>query len=195
MGDPMDKDQRRRLKQQYRKAASQQAVSEARKEVDRQARHWGIVRDYLDRASAEQLHVYAAWSNYDGNIPGIRYLADCPRLALGTAVMLFWQLGADYLTRLSGDELQDHQRERLALLRLIERRAVEGFYQPDAIAFDPHTGCESPGEYERLGPPLHAIARCMCEPVRGTLQIDLAEAARRYDQGLAGDVSAALRAL
>ena len=52
MGDPMDKDQRRQLKQQYRKAASQQAASEARKEADWQARHWGIVRDYLDRASA-----------------------------------------------------------------------------------------------------------------------------------------------
>lgn len=192
----MDKNQSRRLlKQQYKEAAAREAASQARREAELQETRWRLIQDYLDRASAEQLHMYAACSNYDGNGRGIRYLADCPRMALGTAVMLFWLLGADWLTRLRDEELQDHQRERLSLLRLIERRAVDGFYVPDAIAFDPHTGCAGPGECESLGPPVHAIARCMYEPVPGALRVDLAEAAGRYDQGLAGDVAAALRAL
>ena len=194
----MDKKHQRRqlLKQQYKEAAAREAASQARREAEARERRWQLIQGYLDRASAEQLHVYAASSHHDGNGRGLRYLADCPRMALGTAVMLFWLLGADWLTRLREEELRDDQRERLALLRLIERRAVAGFYQPDAIAFDPRTDCCAiPGENESLGPPLHAIAPCMVEPVRGRLRVDLAEAARRYDEGLAGDVALALRGL
>ncbi len=191
----MDEEQRKQLKQQARSVAAKEAEAMAQREAERDEAQWKIILDHLERANAEQRHVYVAYSNYDGNERGIRFLANRSDLSTGTAVMMFWFLGADYLARVKPEELRSHQQEKWQLLRLIEQRVVSGFYQGDAIHFDPADSIVRPGEYQSLGPLVQPIAPQMYTVAQGTTHVDLDEVAEEYDDGLPLDVSSAVWAL
>ena len=191
----MDEEQRKQLKQQAKSAAAKEAEAMAQREAERDEAQWKIILDHLENANAEQRHVYVAYSNYDDNERGIRFLADCPELSTGTAVMMFWFLGADYLARMKPEELRSYQQDKWQLLQLIEQRVVSGFYKGDTIHFDPADSIVRPGEYESMGPLVQPIAPQMYAVARGTDYVDLDEAAENYDDGLPMDVSSAVWAL
>jgi hypothetical protein len=160
----------------------------------REEQAWKLTLDYLAASTPAQKHIYIAQSNYDGNNRGIRYLIDNPALAQGSAIMLYWFLGADGFKRMSPDEIRDYQKDKLALIDLIEQRVASGFYQGEAIAFDPHEGIVPPGEYESLGPLVQPVPPAMYEPTAGE-PVDLDEAAGQYDEGLPESVATAVWAL
>ena len=191
----MDEEQHKQLKQQAQSAAAKEAEAMAQREAERDEAQWKIILDHLESANAEQRHVYVAYSNYDDNDRGIRFLADCPELSTGTAVMMFWFLGADYLARMKPEELRSYQQDKWQLLQLIEQRVVSGFYKGDTIHFDPADSIVRPGEYESMGPLVQPIAPQMYAVARGTDYVDLDEAAEDYDDGLPMDVSSAVWAL
>lgn len=165
-------------------------TDEQRTEATRQ-----LILDHLAIATPEQRHVYVAYSNYDDNDYGVRFLAQSPELAVGTAIMLFWFLGADYLCRVPADELQSYQKDKLELARLIERRVLEGFYRSGLIAYDPATCIVRPDEYASMGPLQQPIAAQMYTATQGEAYVDLDEAAESYDDGLPEGVAEAVWAI
>ena len=107
-------------------------------DLEREKRIEQLEFAYLEKASPEQLHIYAARSNYDGNAKPVRWLIDNPALDRGTALLLYWYLGAAYYAEfVSQDEVRGFQRDSFRLVLLLERRILDGFYTESRIRFDP----------------------------------------------------------
>lgn len=188
----MDIERRKLLKQQAKTQAAEEAAAMAQREADRDEALWTLIRDHLTRATPEQRHMYVASSNYDDNERGIRFLADLPDLAQGTAVMLFWLKGADALARLTPTEMASYQEDAWELIKLIEQRVVNGFYRTGTIRFDPANCPLYPGEYASLGPLVHPIAPQMYAITEGDTYVNVEVIREKYDEGLPEDVAAAV---
>lgn len=107
-------------------------------DLEREKKIEQLVASYLEKASPEQLHVYAARSNYDGNAKDVRWLIDNPALDRGTALLLYWYLGAAYYAEFASEaEVPDFQQDSFRRVLLLERRLLDGFYPNSRIHFDP----------------------------------------------------------
>ena len=71
---------------------------------DIEARVWALVHAYLADASPTAWHVFAARSNYDGNKQALRWLLDQPTLDRGTALLIYWYLGAAWHVQFTSAE-------------------------------------------------------------------------------------------
>ncbi|SEJ02384.1 MULTISPECIES: DUF4274 domain-containing protein [unclassified Variovorax] len=152
-----------------------------------------LVLSYLESATPEQWHVYAARSNYDDNLPMLRWLVDNPKLDRGTALLIYWYLGAAwYVQYASEEDIEDYQQEDFEVLKLIEQRYAEGFYAASRIWFAPeHSEGGGPGDYPDL-PKLRPVPVLMLEEV-GTEPVDLDP--EQYDDGIPFEVAEKIEAL
>ncbi len=153
--------------------------------TDEQREHavWQLVLDYLATASPEQWHVYAARSNYDGNARGLQWLLDNPALDRGTALLIYWYLGAAWYVQFGSEaEMAPYQRDTFHTLQLIEQRHRDGFWARDAIWFDPaHSEGGGPGDYPDL-PQHRPTPASMLQATAGRDYVDLDP--EGYDEGL-----------
>lgn len=147
-----------------------------------EAQVWKLVKNHLENATSEELHIYAARSNYDGNESGIKLLVDNPKLDRATALLLFWYLGADYYARYLAEEVPDFQRPKDKLVRLIEKRYTSNFYTESNIYYDPKNSYLYPDEYSSIGPIKRKIPEIMYLPTDGRVEVDLND--ENYDNGL-----------
>lgn len=143
---------------------------------------WELVKNHLVTATPEELHIFAARSNYDGNQNAVRLLIDNPKLDRGTALLLFWYLGADYYARHLAEEVPDFQRPMDDLVRLLEERFISGFYTDGNIYYDPKNSAMPPDEYASIGPIKREIPEIMYLPTEGTQWVDIDN--ENYDDGL-----------
>lgn len=115
-----------------------------------------IARSFLAGATPQQKHLYAAFSNYDGNPVLLRALADNPDTDRATALLIYWYAGAR-----SYSYAED-------LIQAIEDRYRHDFYSDHGIGFDPyndelHGAVESwPNEFD-----LEAVPATMLLAVPG----------------------------
>lgn len=161
---------------------------------DIDARSWSLVQAYLAQATPAAWHVFAARSNYDGNQRALRWLLDQPTLDRGTALLIYWYLGAAWHVQFSSAE-EALSPETFELLRLIEERYAAGFYEAGNIWFDPHTSEGGrPDDYPdvAVARPVPAI---MLEPVNGSEYIEVEDDPEGFDEGLPLSVAVALYAL
>jgi hypothetical protein len=189
----MDASRKKELKKQH-KATAGPAVAQVTAEREAtEARRWQIIDRYLSTASSVALHAYVANSNFDCTRRAIRLLVDSPRLDFGTAVLLFWKLGADYLIRLDPSNIPEINRDDNDLTLLIEQRCVARFYSVAQISIDPFELPMRPGEYESVGPVAREAASCMYEKIVGsTSQVD---AVNCFDDGLPDHILVELNAV
>ncbi len=152
-----------------------------------EAKAWRIVRSYLEGATPEQWHIYAARSNYDDNRRGLRWLLDQPSLQRATALLIYWQLGAAWYVQFAAEEdvASSSGRDTFALLREIEDRYRSGFYASDDIWFDPrHSIGGAPDDYPDL-PVRRPIPSCMLEATEGRDYVNIEDGdPPGYDEGL-----------
>jgi hypothetical protein len=150
-------------------------------EIER--RHWAIVLAYLEQATPEQWHIYAARSNYDDNMRGLRWLLDNSALDEATARMIYWNLGAGYFVQFAtGEDAGSYRQEVFDLLRLIEQRCAGHYYRNRALWFDPaHSMGARPDEYAHIEVK-RPIPAPMYEPI-GDRYVEL-EDLDGYDDGL-----------
>ncbi|CAN7559812.1 DUF4274 domain-containing protein [Acidovorax sp. LjRoot66] len=161
---------------------------------DIEARAWNLVHAYLADASPAAWHVFAARSNYDGNKQALRWLLDQPTLDRGTALLIYWYLGAAWHVQFTSAD-QALSPETFTLLRLIEERYAEGFYQAGNIWFDPHTSEGGrPDDYPKV-PVVRPVPAIMLEPVNGSELVEVSEDPEGFDEGLPLSVAVALYAL
>ncbi len=159
---------------------------------DIETRAWNLVHAYLADASPAAWHVFAARSNYDGNQQALRWLLDQPTLDRGTALLIYWYLGAAWHVQFTSAE-QALSPETFRLLRLIEERYAAGFYEAGNIWFDPHTSEGGrPDDYPKV-PVLRPVPAIMLEPVNGSEFVELDP--EGFDEGVPLSVAVALYAL
>lgn len=159
---------------------------------DIEARIRALVQAYLAGASPAAWHVFAARSNYDGNLQALQWLVDQPTLDRGTALLIYWYLGAGWHVQFTSAE-QALSPETFKLLRLIEERFAAGFYIAGNIWFDPHTSEGGrPDDYPNV-PVVRPVPVIMLAPVNGSEFVDLDP--EGFDDGLPMDVAVALYAL
>ena len=111
---------------------------------------WVIVRTWLEGATPEQWHRFAARSNYDGNGRALRWLLDNCNIDRATALLIYWNLGAAWFVQYANEsDLGDasYQLDTFRLAREVERRYADGYYADHGIWFDPH---DFEGAGERL---------------------------------------------
>ncbi len=163
--------------------------------ADIENREWSIVRVYLEKATPQQRHIFAARSNYDGNSKAIRWLIDNPALDRATAHLIYWYLGAAwYVQFASEDAMESYQVETFQLLKLIEQRCRNNFYTSNYIWFDPKcTDGSGPNDYPDL-PVKRAIPAFMMQPTGGEDYVDLDDL-EDYDDGLPIDIAKEIFAL
>jgi hypothetical protein len=151
---------------------------------------WDIVRTYLEGATPQQWHLFAAGSNYDSNTKALHWLIDNPAIDRATALVAYWSLGAPwYVQYASGHDLPDGsaELETFQLLRLIEQRFADGYYTNHGIWFDPHHWHgPGPDSYPDV-PVARAIPEIMLRPADGSEYVDL-ESPDGYDEGLPIDI-------
>lgn len=151
-----------------------------------------IVLSYLQGATPEQWHVYVARSNYDDNAPALRWLIDNPQLDRGTALMIYWYMGAaGYVQFASEDQVKDYEKDTFRLLLLIEQRYADGFYTQGRIWFAPEHS-EGGGPSETRQPYVRPVSTLMREEV-GTELVDIEP--EDYDDGLPFEVMEKIEAL
>jgi len=150
---------------------------------EREEAAWNLVRAYLETATPEQWHIYVARSNYDDNVKGLQWLIDNPKLDRGTALMIYWYLGAAYYVQFaSEDDMESYQRETFRTLLLIEQRYRDGFYSRDEIWFDPaHSEGGGPANYPEL-PQRRRTPELMLQASSGREYVDINP--DDYDDGL-----------
>ena len=152
---------------------------------------WAILKEYLSSASPQELHHYAASSNYDGNLKALSLIVQNPQLEKGTALLVYWYLGADYFARV--EDIPDYARERYEVTRDIQNRYSIGFYKNSNISFDPFEGLLPPGEYESIGTIKRQILDVMYNPIVGSDGDD--RDFDEYDDGLPISVCEKINAL
>lgn len=159
---------------------------------DIETRAQAIVQVYLADASPAAWHVFAARSNYDGNLQALRWLVDQPTLDRGTALLIYWYLGAGWHVQFTSAE-QALSPETFLLLRLIEERYAAGFYNTGNIWFDPHTSEGGrPDDYPKVAV-VRPVPTIMLEPVNGSEFVELDP--EGFDDGLPMAVAVAIYAL
>jgi len=144
---------------------------------------WDLVHAYLQEATPAQWHIYVARSNYDDNGAALQWLIDNPQIDRATALMIYWNLGAEWYAQFDdSDDLYEAQRERVAMLRLIEERYPD-YYANQGIWFDPkHSDGTRPGDYADITQK-RAIPAKMLEATTGSEYVDT-ENPDGYDEGL-----------
>ncbi len=161
---------------------------------DIEAQAWALVHAYLADASPTAWHVFAARSNYDGNEQALRWLLDQPTLDRGTALLIYWYLGAAWHVQFSSAD-QALSPGTFHLLRLIEERYAAGFYEAGNIWFDPHTSEGGrPDDYLDL-PVVRPVPAAMLEPVNGSEYVEVEDDPEGFDEGLPLSLAVALYAL
>jgi hypothetical protein len=152
------------------------------------------VRSHLEQATPAQWHIYAARSNYDDNDGHIRWLIDNPLLDRGTAVLLYWYLGAAYHCNHAGEkDVPEFQRAGYALLRLLEGRILENFYVNSNIYFDP-ADSEGGSPSEIVASQVRReIPSDLIEPSPGKEWVDVNPDG--YDDGLPSELAEKIHAL
>jgi hypothetical protein len=147
---------------------------------------WDIVRTYLEGATFQAWHRFAAGSNYDSNAKPLRWLIDNPAVDRATALVIYWSLGAPWYAQYASEhDLTDGspQIETFRLLRLIEQRYADGFYANHGIWFDPrHWHGPGPDSYPDV-PVARPIPAMMLLPADGDEYVDL-ESPDEYEDGL-----------
>lgn len=161
-------------------------------ENDIDTRVRAIVQAYLADASPAAWHVFAARSNYGDNLPSLQWLVDQPTLDRGTALLIYWYLGAAWHVQFTSAE-QALDPKTFTLLRRIEERYAAGFYRTGKIGFDPYTSEGGrPDDYPKV-PVVRPVPALMLEPVNGSELVDLHPDG--FDEGLPMDVAVAIYAL
>ncbi|CAB3761814.1 hypothetical protein GQ57_09445 [Burkholderia sp. MSh2] len=164
-------------------------------EIEQKA--WDIVRTWLEGATPEQWHRFAARSNYDGNDCELRWLLDNRQVDRATALLIYWNLGAAWYVQYANEsDLGDGSihLDTFRLLREIERRYADGHYADHGIRFDPHDfEGAGPDDYPDV-PVVRPVPALMLQPTSGSVYVDLDEA-EGYDEGLPFDVAERLYAL
>ena len=109
------------------------------REKDAEEKTWALIFPYLEQATPEQWHLYAAKSDFDYNALGLQWLIDNPQLDEATARMLFWNMGAGFLAQYASlEEVPQGEKDDYQTVRILEERILNGFYQPPRIWYDPH---------------------------------------------------------
>lgn len=67
-------------------------------------KEWEMILGFLETATPEELHVYGASSNYDGNSAGISWLIDNPKIDKATALLVYWYLGAAWYVQYANED-------------------------------------------------------------------------------------------
>lgn len=144
---------------------------------------WNIIHEHLAAATPWEWHIYADGSNYSGNQQGLKWLLDQPSLELATALTVYWNLGAAWYVAYE-TAAQAPNPETFALLRLIEDRVHNGFYQGHSIWFDPmQSETATPNDYpdQPVNRPIPAV---MLQVVDGTEYYDRDVVQDDYEEGL-----------
>ncbi|VWC66525.1 hypothetical protein BLA39750_00211 [Burkholderia lata] len=164
-------------------------------EIEQKA--WEIVRTWLEGATPEQWHRFAARSNYDGNGRALRWLLDNRNIDRATALLIYWNLGAAWFVQYANEsDLGDtsYQLDTFRLVREVEQRYAEGYYADHGIWFDPHDfEGAGPNDYPDV-PVARPVPALMLKPADGREYVDLDEA-EGYDEGLPFDVVERISAL
>lgn len=168
-------------------------MSDSDLDAEREKKIEALIAAYLQSATPEQWHIFAATSNYDGNSKSIPWLIDNEKLDRGTAVLLYWYLGAAGCASYGTiDEVPGFQEESYRQILLIEKRVLEGFYPNANIAFDPMASeGGGPKEIDKKNVK-RAIPLEMLRPSPGR-QVDHRDDA--YDDGLPLEVCEKISAL
>lgn len=157
---------------------------------------WVIVRTWLEGATPEQWHRFAARSNYDGNGRALRWLLDNCNIDRATALLIYWNLGAAWFVQYANEsDLGDasYQLDTFRLAREVERRYADGYYADHGIWFDPHDfEGAGPNDYPDV-PVVRPVPALMLQPTNGREYVDLDE--EGYDEGLPFDVVDRISAL
>lgn len=153
-----------------------------------------ITLRYLERATPQQWHVFAARSNYDGNRYALEWLAGHPRLSRATALLMYWALGAGWHVQfVSEDEVDGWALPAHRLIRSIETRYLGGYYADGTIYFDPDDGPVPPGDYVGMVENRRPVPEAMLAIVPGSDWVDLDD--EGYDEGLPLAVAEEIAAL
>ncbi|AVB19136.1 MULTISPECIES: DUF4274 domain-containing protein [Pseudomonas syringae group] len=147
-----------------------------------------IIREHLESATPADWHAYADGSNYSDNQPGLKWLLDQPSLEVATALTIYWNLGAAWYVAFEHVEQVDDA-ETFEMLRLIETRVQNGFYQGRSIWFDPmQSESARPDDYPDQ-PVNRPVPPAMLQVVNGTEYYDRELVQSEYDDGLPLHVS------
>lgn len=97
----------------------------------------GVALHEVSRLDVERLHQYVLRHNWDNDAFGLQLALKNPRLALGTALAIYW-LGRPHFYRQWATR-KDVPKENRELFDLLEaaRKAVKKGLAPRGIAFDP----------------------------------------------------------
>jgi hypothetical protein len=181
------------LKKQYKAAAAAEQATKDAQLRKVQSMRWKVIADYLSTASPHELHLFVRNSNFDCNRDEIRLLIDNPRLDLGTAVLLFWKLGGDYIARHAPGTVPDFAQETEVQIERLNDRCSNGFYANASISVAPHRLPMHPGEYETLGPVARQISPVLYQSIEGT--VPLVGANEDFDDGLPSHIHEQLNAI
>lgn len=95
-------------------------------------------KEFLETATAEELHYCAELWNWDGGVDFLRRILHHPNCDLGTALLMYWLGGAAFYARYNErSEVSKYQLENYDFLMEIEQLVLEGKIQSAQIRFDP----------------------------------------------------------
>ena len=152
-----------------------------------------LIRAHLESATPEHWHIYAARSSYDGNLEHLAWLVEQPTLDRGTALLIYWWLGAAWDVQYAR-EADAISPELYRVLRRIETLYPQHYTNAE-FWFDPeHSIGGGPHDYPDL-PVVKPIPDKMLLAVSGSCIVDVEEDPEGWDEGLPGEVVDALWAL
>lgn len=142
-----------------------------------------LVQSYLEGATPDERHVFAAGHNYDDSLGALRLLVDDPALDAGTALLIHWYLGAGWYAQFADrDAVDEYEHDTYDLVRLIEQRYLDGFYGTAEIWFDPAASeGGGSGDYSEITV-RRAVPAELVAPSGGERIVDLRP--EGYDDGL-----------
>ena len=109
-----------------------------------------LIRAHLESATPEHWHIYAARSSYDGNLEHLAWLVEQPTLDRGTALLIYWWLGAAWDVQYAR-EADAISPELYRVLRRIETLYPQHYTNAE-FWFDPeHSIGGGPHAYRAVG--------------------------------------------
>jgi hypothetical protein len=107
-----------------------------------------------------ELHALAYNWNWDGGLETLFAIVRHPLCDRGTALLVYWYTSPVWVYRTYADESEvagPYERQQYRLIKEIESRYTEGFYQNQGIRFDPNTDWPEPYRGEALKQPIPTL--------------------------------------
>ena len=98
----------------------------------------GLLEEFFASATAEDLHFFADYWNWDGGREDLERVVGHPLCDLGTALLIYWRAEPVYYLKYARiEDAIGHEQEEMAFILDIERRVSNGQYSTHLFSFNP----------------------------------------------------------